>query len=256
MPDKFHILSPGTADARPNFQSLRNDDNFRHDCDQYVTNLSNGMHDPTWLKDAWNAHERRNAGQFDEFHIRKLELDWGAVIPEQYKPTHLQSRQNVESPTSNGQTTSSQAAKKSQDKPGQFTSQRFVVDTNANGKQGKGQGKAAARRSKKAAKAAGRVGMNGAGDSIEVKEADTDNVSKSPAINVDTEKTPISAAVVVDKGGSVDTQVVGNHISEHESGKGATSSHQDGAVNGGLNPENEGEASVTNGSMDVDKTEE
>lgn len=69
--------------------SLQNDDNFRHDTEEYVSNLKAGMHDPAWLQDAWAAHEARAAGQFDEYYIRKLEVDWKTTIPDELKPEHL-----------------------------------------------------------------------------------------------------------------------------------------------------------------------
>lgn len=71
--------------------SLQNDDNFRHDTEEYVSNLKAGIHDPAWLQDAWAAHEARAAGQFDEYYIRKLEVDWKTTIPDGMKPGHLRS---------------------------------------------------------------------------------------------------------------------------------------------------------------------
>lgn len=90
FPDQTHIVNACTPNARPNFESLKNDDNFRHDAEQYTTNLSKGMHDPEWLRDAWTAHQRRAAGEFDLFYIRKLQKDWDMKIPYEYRPTHLQ----------------------------------------------------------------------------------------------------------------------------------------------------------------------
>lgn len=92
-----HILDAGTPDARPNMNALLSDNNFRHDAEQYVTNLSKGMHDPTWLKDAWAAHHRRAAGEFDAYYIRKIEVDWNTTIPDEYKPEHLREKQNGDS---------------------------------------------------------------------------------------------------------------------------------------------------------------
>lgn len=77
--------------------SLQNDNNFRHDTEEYVSNLKAGMHDPVWLRDAWAAHEARAAGQFDEYYIRKLEIDWKTTIPEELKPEHLRSISPTES---------------------------------------------------------------------------------------------------------------------------------------------------------------
>lgn len=97
FPDDTHILGAGTPDARPNLESLKNDDNFRHDAEQYLSNLGKGMHDLTWLKDAWTAHHRRAAGDFDAYYIRKLEIDWNTTIPDEYKPEHLRSEKNGKS---------------------------------------------------------------------------------------------------------------------------------------------------------------
>lgn len=97
FPDQKHILDAGTPNARPNLDSLKNDDNFRHDAEQYVTNLAKGMHDPIWLRDAWTAHHRRAAGDFDAFYIRKLEVDWNVTIPDEFKPPHLRTNEHGES---------------------------------------------------------------------------------------------------------------------------------------------------------------
>lgn len=85
FPDKQHILSPDTEHARPNFISLLNDDSFRYDCATYTGNLAEGRHDPEWLASAFIAHERRRAGDFDEFLINKVQDDWGVEIPESMK---------------------------------------------------------------------------------------------------------------------------------------------------------------------------
>lgn len=83
FPDKTHIANDGTDDARPNFESLMNDDSFRYDCAAYVGNLAQGRHDPQWLADAWSAHERRKAGEFDEYLQAKFEQDWGVESPDE-----------------------------------------------------------------------------------------------------------------------------------------------------------------------------
>lgn len=91
MPSEKHIIDPNTATARPNIGSLLNNDTFRHDTEVYVTNMSNGMHDRDWLKDAWAAHQRRAIGDFDRFYLRKIEVDWSADIPNEHRPEHLRS---------------------------------------------------------------------------------------------------------------------------------------------------------------------
>lgn len=91
FPDDKHILDLATPNARPDVMSLQNDDNFRHDTEEYVSNLSRDMHDPSWLQDAWAAHGSRAAGNFDQFYIRRLEADWKTTIPDEMKPEYLRS---------------------------------------------------------------------------------------------------------------------------------------------------------------------
>ncbi|KAK2608413.1 hypothetical protein QQS21_003099 [Conoideocrella luteorostrata] len=76
FPDMAHTLDADRDNARPNFESLLNDDGFRADCAAYVENLARGKHDSEWLRDAWQAHRRRKAGDFDEFLVEKFETDW------------------------------------------------------------------------------------------------------------------------------------------------------------------------------------
>lgn len=85
FPDGEHIVNAGTPDARPNFASLANDDSFRYACAAYTENVAQGRHDPAWLASAWAAHERRKAGDFDEFIVKKFEEDWGVELPDELK---------------------------------------------------------------------------------------------------------------------------------------------------------------------------
>lgn len=91
FPDEKHILEAGTENARPDVLSLQNDDNFRHDTEDYVSNLSKDMHHPIWLQDAWAAHGSRAAGNYDQFYIRRLEVEWKTTIPDDMKPESLRS---------------------------------------------------------------------------------------------------------------------------------------------------------------------
>ncbi|KAF7548732.1 hypothetical protein G7046_g8573 [Stylonectria norvegica] len=85
FPDDQHILAAGTQDARPDFVSLMNDDSFRHDCAAYTENIAQGRHDPDWLAEAWAAHERRKAGDFDDFLETRFKEEWGQELPEKPK---------------------------------------------------------------------------------------------------------------------------------------------------------------------------
>lgn len=80
FPDETHIVGPGTDDARPDLGSLLNDNNFRHDCARYAEGISNGWHREEWLWEAWEAHERRAAGDFDVVLERAFEEDWGVKL--------------------------------------------------------------------------------------------------------------------------------------------------------------------------------
>lgn len=86
FPTDEHILNPKTEAAEPNIASLMNDDNFRHDCARYVENIESGKHDPEWLEQAWAAHERRRAGDFDDYLAQKFEDDWDVEVPEHLRP--------------------------------------------------------------------------------------------------------------------------------------------------------------------------
>ncbi|PFH55739.1 hypothetical protein XA68_17696 [Ophiocordyceps unilateralis] len=76
FPDDKHILEANTTEARPAFQSLMSDDSFRYHCATYTANLALGRHDEEWLSDAWAAHERRKAGDFDEYLSNKFVEEW------------------------------------------------------------------------------------------------------------------------------------------------------------------------------------
>ncbi|OAR01491.1 hypothetical protein LLEC1_03091 [Akanthomyces lecanii] len=81
FPDQRHILTADDGTARPNMESLLNDDSFRYDCAAYTESLVQGRHDPEWLAQAWAAHERRKAGDFKDFLRAKFERDWEVTLP-------------------------------------------------------------------------------------------------------------------------------------------------------------------------------
>jgi hypothetical protein len=88
MPKEF-ISSPNTPNAQPNAEVLRSNDNFRYDCARYSENIKEGKHDPEWLAQAWAAHGRQIAGDYDEYLVRKFEKDWGESVPEEFLPEKL-----------------------------------------------------------------------------------------------------------------------------------------------------------------------
>lgn len=75
LPDKKHVAD---GPARPNFASLMSDDSVRNDCAAYTENMAEERHEEQWLEDAWTAHLRRRAGEFDGFLDAKFEQDWAA----------------------------------------------------------------------------------------------------------------------------------------------------------------------------------
>ena len=86
FPDGEHILDRGGEDARLNFGTLMNDDNFRKDCANYTENIAQGRHDPEWLACAWAAHQRRKVGDFDQYLVDEFERDWEVQLPDDAKP--------------------------------------------------------------------------------------------------------------------------------------------------------------------------
>ncbi|KAG7057774.1 proline-rich early nodulin [Colletotrichum scovillei] len=86
FPVGTRIIDAGTDEARPDFDALRNNNNFRHDCATYADNISQGRHDPEWLEQAWSARERRRAGDFDDYVTQKFEDEWSCKLPEGFKP--------------------------------------------------------------------------------------------------------------------------------------------------------------------------
>ncbi|EJP64510.1 hypothetical protein CRV24_003912 [Beauveria bassiana] len=83
FPDQRHITVAEDGAQRPNMESLMNDDSFRYDCAAYTESLAQGRHDPDWLAQAWAAHERRKAGDFDDFLRAKFEKEWEVKLPEE-----------------------------------------------------------------------------------------------------------------------------------------------------------------------------
>lgn len=88
LPDETHILDAGTENARPNLESMRNDDNFRHDCARYCENIALGRHDEEWLIQAWAAHEKHKRGDFNQFLRSQVEEEWGIELPSDDQPAN------------------------------------------------------------------------------------------------------------------------------------------------------------------------
>ncbi|CAK7274639.1 hypothetical protein SEPCBS119000_006275 [Sporothrix epigloea] len=86
FPPDTKVLDAGTVDARPDVASLKNDNNFRHDCARYRSGLQDGFFDTAWLEEAFEAHAMRQAGVFDEYVLEAFESSWGVKIPSSHKP--------------------------------------------------------------------------------------------------------------------------------------------------------------------------
>ncbi|KAL2266553.1 hypothetical protein VTJ83DRAFT_5905 [Remersonia thermophila] len=81
FPDGTPLLDAGTPAARPDTTSLRNDDNFRHDCARYCEGIQLGQHDEEWLAQAWTAHEKHRLGHYDGFLREQFEEEWSIKLP-------------------------------------------------------------------------------------------------------------------------------------------------------------------------------
>ncbi|KAK4168951.1 Asx homology domain-containing protein [Cladorrhinum sp. PSN259] len=86
LPNNKHIMDLDTDDARPNATTLRNDNNFSHDCARYIEKLEWGHHDPEWLRQAWIAHKKHIRGDFDKFQEEKFKEEWDTELPTENQP--------------------------------------------------------------------------------------------------------------------------------------------------------------------------
>lgn len=94
FPRQSMVLEAGTDAARPDIAAMMNDDAFRGDCADYTEHIAQGRHDHDWLVSAYKAHERRSVGDFDEFLVQKVYDDWGAELPDDFKPRRPPGVQN------------------------------------------------------------------------------------------------------------------------------------------------------------------
>ncbi|CAK7241450.1 MAG: hypothetical protein STHCBS139747_002912 [Sporothrix thermara] len=79
------VLDAGTDRARPDVASLKNDNNFRHDCARYRSDLQAGFFNIDWLEEAFEAHAMRQEGVFDAYVLEAFESNWGVKVPKQEK---------------------------------------------------------------------------------------------------------------------------------------------------------------------------
>lgn len=91
--EKREILALLPADVHPEAQIIADDssakippipdnfirysNNWRDGVRQFQLDLENGRYDPEWLKQAQEARERREMGEFDNFKEREYEQFWG-----------------------------------------------------------------------------------------------------------------------------------------------------------------------------------
>lgn len=109
FPDNTPMLNSGTPDAAPDIAALRSDDSFRYATVRFGEHIKDGRHDPKWLQDAWIAHERNRAGDFEEFEAQLFEDDWAVELPENFKPARLRSKLSQASNQSETASSSSKA---------------------------------------------------------------------------------------------------------------------------------------------------
>ncbi|KAH7318322.1 Asx homology domain-containing protein [Stachybotrys elegans] len=95
LPEKSYITRENGQEA-PNINLLRCDDGFRHDCAYYTNNILEGRHDPEWLASAWAAHERRMAGEYNDYLDRKFEENWGVSLDKRGNGTSSQTENNTQ----------------------------------------------------------------------------------------------------------------------------------------------------------------
>lgn len=86
FPSQHMVLDAGTENARPDIAAMMNDDTFRGDCASYTENIKQGRHEHDWLVSAYNAHQKRKLGDYDEFLLQKFYEDWEVDLPESFRP--------------------------------------------------------------------------------------------------------------------------------------------------------------------------
>ncbi|CAK7567072.1 MAG: hypothetical protein SEPTF4163_005031 [Sporothrix epigloea] len=86
FPPDTKVLDAGTVDARPDVASLKNDNNFRHDCARYRSGLQDGFFNKSWLEEAFEAHAMRQGGTFDDYVLETFESSWGVEMPSRREP--------------------------------------------------------------------------------------------------------------------------------------------------------------------------
>jgi len=59
------------------------------------------------LEQAWEAHEMRKAGTFDEFQVRHFESYWETELPDELKPASMRAVSKVKVSTPSSSSSSS-----------------------------------------------------------------------------------------------------------------------------------------------------
>ncbi|CAK7233376.1 hypothetical protein SCUCBS95973_008573 [Sporothrix curviconia] len=96
LPPDAGILDAGTDKARPDVASLKNDNNFRHDCARYRSDLAAGFLNKNWLEEAFEAHAMRQEGLFDAYVIEAFESSWGVEVPGVYRKDRKEQKEETE----------------------------------------------------------------------------------------------------------------------------------------------------------------
>ncbi|KIH95118.1 hypothetical protein SPBR_03475 [Sporothrix brasiliensis 5110] len=87
LPPGAVVLDRDTPElARPDVAALKNDNNFRHDCARYRSDLAAGFYDKQWLEEAFEAHAMRSTGLFDAYVLDAFESSWGVTVPDELRP--------------------------------------------------------------------------------------------------------------------------------------------------------------------------
>ncbi|ERS95538.1 hypothetical protein HMPREF1624_08054 [Sporothrix schenckii ATCC 58251] len=87
LPPGAVVLDRDTPElARPDVAALENDNNFRHDCARYRSDLAAGFYNKQWLEEAFEAHAMRSTGLFDAYVLDSFESSWGVTVPDELRP--------------------------------------------------------------------------------------------------------------------------------------------------------------------------
>lgn len=74
---RHEMMIGDDGQPRPNLKFLEKNSTFKSFINQALNDVVNGLNEPNWLAQAYNAHCKRSYGKFDDFKDKNYEEFWG-----------------------------------------------------------------------------------------------------------------------------------------------------------------------------------